>query len=166
MTGTFRSGRRLACLVVLAALPLTACAAGYQAETSRERTTLTSVGGAVGDLTLRNIFFYGPAQSGDSLPLYLSIFNGGTSNDKLLSISSKGAAGGTVPTANAVPAGGSLVFNQGNPDAPELTGVKTNVLVGQTVTVVLTFAQAGAVTLTVPVEGPIPTIAPPSSSSS
>ena len=60
MTATSRPGRRIACVALLAAIPLTACAAGYQAETSRERTTLTSVAAAKGDLTLRNIFFVGP----------------------------------------------------------------------------------------------------------
>ena len=83
MTATSRPGRRIACVALLAAIPLTACAAGYQAETSRERTTLTSVSAAKGNLTLRNIFFVGPASSGDNMPLYLAIFNGGTSSDKL-----------------------------------------------------------------------------------
>ena len=88
MTATIRPGRRIACVALLAAIPLTACAAGYQAETSRERTTLTSVSAAKGDLTLRNIFFVGPASPGGTLPLYLAIFNGGTSDDQLQSISS------------------------------------------------------------------------------
>jgi copper(I)-binding protein len=166
VTGTFRPGRRLACLVLLAALPLTACAAGYQAETSRERTTLTSVGGAVGDLTLRNIFFYGPADSGQALPLYLSIFNAAVVNDKLVGVSSVSAAASSVPGNNTVPGGGSLAYNKGTLSVPRLLRMKRNVLVGQTVTVTLTFARAGSLTLQVPVEGPTPTIAPSSSSSS
>ena len=164
MTGTFRPGWRIACVAVLVALPLTACAAGYQAETSRERTTLTSVGGAKGDLTLRNVFFYGPASSGDSLPLYLSIFNGGGTNDKLVGISSPSASGGTVPTTNAIAGGGQLVYNQGNSAVPELTGIKGKVLVGQTVDVTLKFQVTGDVTLTVPVEGPVATPTVPASS--
>jgi len=50
----------------------------------RERTTLTSVSGTKGDLTLRNVFFVGPAASGGSLPLYFAAFNGGNAADKLL----------------------------------------------------------------------------------
>jgi copper(I)-binding protein len=160
VTGTFRPGRRLACLVVLAALPLTACAAGYQAETSRERTSLTSVSSAIGDLTLTNMFFWGPVQQGGRIPLYLSIFNAVGRTDQLVAISSPGASGGIVPTNNTIPAGGTLVFNRGNPDAPKLTGLKRNALVAQTITVTLTFARAGVLVVQVPVEGPIPTTGP------
>jgi copper(I)-binding protein len=155
VTGTFRPGRRLACVAVLAAVtavPLAACAAGYQAETSRERTTLTSVSGAKGALTLRNVFFVGRASSGGALPLYLAIFNGGTSSDRLVSVSSPQASGGTVPSDTALPGGGQLVFNEGDAAVPQLTGLKSDVLVGQTVALTLTFAQTGDVTLTVPVE--------------
>ena len=97
MTATSRPGRRIACVALLAAIPLTACAAGYQAETSRERTTLTSVSAAKGDLTLRNIFLVGPTSPGENMPLYMAIFNGGTSSDKLMSISSV-ASGGFIPS--------------------------------------------------------------------
>ena len=156
MTGTFRSGRRLACVALLAALPLTACAAGYQAETSRVRTALTSTSGALGQLTFRNVYFVGPASSGGSLPLYLAIFNGGTADDRLVSIGSTEAAGGGVPSNNGISGGGQLFYNEGDADVPQLTGLKQDVRVGQTVTVTLTFAQAGEVTLTVPVEAPQP----------
>jgi copper(I)-binding protein len=152
VTATFRTGRRLTCAAVLAALSLTGCAAGYQAETSRERTTLTAVSGAKGDLTLRNVFFVGPAAAGASLPLYFAAFNGGTTDDKLVSISSSLATGGSVPTDTALVGGGSLVFNAGASTVPQLTGLKDRSLVGQTITVTLVFQQAGELTLAVPVE--------------
>jgi copper(I)-binding protein len=155
VTGTFRPGRRIACVAVLAAVtavPLAACAAGYQAETSRERTTLTSVSGAKGALTLRNVFLVGPGSPGGSLPLYLAMFNGGTSNDRLVSVSSPDASSATVPSDTALPAPGQLLYNEGDAAVPQLTGLKVAVLVGQTVPVTLTFAEAGDVTLTVPVE--------------
>jgi copper(I)-binding protein len=152
VTATFRTGRRLTCVAVLAALSLTGCAAGYQAETSRERTTLTSTSGAKGDLTLRNVFFVGPAAAGDSLPLYFAAFNGGASDDKLLSLSSSVSAGASVPTDTALVAGGKLQFNAGASTVPLLTGLKDKVLVGQTITVTLVFQQAGELTLAVPVE--------------
>ena len=74
----------------------------------------------------------------------MTIFNGGVANDKLVGISSRGATGGTVPTNNTIPGGGELVLNQGNPDVPRLTGLKSNALVAQTITVTLTFSRAGA----------------------
>jgi copper(I)-binding protein len=167
VTAKGRSGRRIACVALLAAIPLTACAAGYQAETSRERTTLTSVSAAKGSLTLRNIFFVGPASSGDNLPLYMSIFNGGTGEDKLLSISSASTSGGFVPSNNAAPGNGKLVYNEGDGDVPQLIGAKNLVRVGQTVDVTLNFQQAGELTITVPIEaatsglpGPSPTPTP------
>ena len=178
MTATSRPGRRIACVALLAAIPLTACAAGYQAETSRERTTITSVAAAKGDLTLRNIFFVGPASAGDNLPLYLAIFNGGTTNDKLLSVSSNVSSGGFVPSNNAIAANGQVFYNEGDGSVPELTGIKGLVRVGQTVTVTLAFQQTGEITVAVPIEtatdglaapSPIPTPTPaatPSSSAS
>jgi copper(I)-binding protein len=169
VTATSRPGRRIACVALLAAIPLTACAAGYQAETSRERTTLTSVTAAKGTLTLRNIFFVGPASAGDNLPLYLAIFNGGTTNDKLLSVSSSVSTGGFVPADSAISAGGQTFYNEGDGSVPQLTGMKGLVRVGQTVTVTLNFQQAGELTIGVPIEAatdglsgpsPIPTPAP------
>jgi copper(I)-binding protein len=168
VTATFRTGRRLACVAVLVALPLTACAAGYQAETSRERTTLTSVQGVKGNLSIRNVFFVGPADAGGSLPLYLAAFNGGNSDDQLVSVSSTSAAGGTVPSDTKIPGGGSLLYNAGFAAVPQLTGLKNKALVGQTVTVTLTFAQAGELTLQVPVESsdlPGPSAVPSDSAS-
>jgi copper(I)-binding protein len=167
VTATSRPGRRIACVALLAAIPLTACAAGYQAETSRERTTLTSVSAAKGNLTLRNIFFVGPASSGENMPLYLAIFNGGTSSDKLMSISSSSFSGGFVPSDASIRANGQKYYNQGDGDVPQVIGAKNQVRVGQTVNVTLNFQQAGELTITVPVEaktdglaGPSPTPTP------
>jgi len=168
VTAPFRPGRRIACLAVLAALPLTACAAGYQAETSRERTTLTSVSGARGELTLRNVFLVGPADSGASLPLYLAAFNGGNLADKLVSITSPSASGSYVPSDSSIAGGGSLFYNAGDPVVPQLTGLKQKVLVGQTISVTMDFQVAGEITLTVPVESstlPSPSPVPSASAS-
>jgi copper(I)-binding protein len=160
VTATFRTGRRLACVAVLAALPLTACAAGYQAETSRERTTLTSVSAVKGNLTIRNMFFVGPADAGASLPLYFATFNGGNSDDKLVNVTSGVATGSTAPEKIDITGGSSLYYNAGDGSVPQLTGLKNKVLVGQTITVTLSFEQAGDVTVKVPVESS--TLAPPS----
>lgn len=152
MTGTFRPGLRLSCLALLVALPLSACAAGYQAETSRVRTTLTSVSGAKGDLTLRNMFVVGPARAGGAVGFYAAIFNGGPATDHLVSISSSDTVRGILPANTAIPGGGSLFYNLGDRDVPVLTGLKNDLLVGQEVNVTMTFALAGELTVTVPVE--------------
>ena len=161
MTATFRpsrgigrSSRRLACVALVAALPLTACAAGYQAETSRERVTLTSVSGAIGQLTLRNVFLIGPTDSGGDVPLYMAIFNGGVDTDTLLSISSPDATGSYVPVGETtIDPLGSRYYNDGDGSVPQLTGVKRNLLVGQTMNLKLVFRNAGELDITVPVIG-------------
>lgn len=162
MTATSRPGRRIACVAVLAAVPLSACAAGYQAETSRERTTLNSVGAAKGPLTLRNIFLVGPGTSGDNLPLYLAIFNGGTVRDKLLSVSSPSSSGGFVPANSTIAPDGQLFFNEGDGSVPELIRLKGLVRVAQTVQVTLRFAAAGELTITIPVDAATPELPGPS----
>ena len=170
MTATSRPGRRIACVALLAAIPLTACAAGYQAETSRERTTLTSVSAAKGDLTLRNIFLVGRTSAGGNIPLYMAIFNGGTVSDKLLSITSNGSSSGFVPSNDSIAPNGSLFYNEGDANVPQLIGAKTLLRVGQTVNVTLNFQQAGELTIAVPIEaatsglpGPSPTPTPSAS---
>jgi copper(I)-binding protein len=149
--GIGRSGRRLACVALVAALPLTACAAGYQAETSRVRTTLTSVAGAVGQLTLRNVFLVGPGQTGGNIPLYMAIFNGGVTDDKLVSVSAAGATGNHVPVDSTITTGTPRFWNDGDGDVPQLTGLTKNVLVGQTMDLKLVFENAGELDITVPV---------------
>jgi copper(I)-binding protein len=73
-----------------------------------------------------------------------------------------------VPTTTTIEGGGSLFYNAGDAFVPELTGLKNKVLVGQSVTVTLSFAQAGDLTLQVPIESstlPGPSPAPSESAS-
>ncbi|EFC79498.1 hypothetical protein FrEUN1fDRAFT_7392, partial [Parafrankia sp. EUN1f] len=50
----------------IAASALSGCASGTDALTNAARTTTNSVSGAVGSVTLRNVYVAGPADKGDS----------------------------------------------------------------------------------------------------
>ena len=84
-------------------VPLAGCAAGIQAETSRERPTIDGVGGAIGTLTIRNAYVGGPAENGGSAPVLLSVFNDGTEPDRLVSVSSPGGRRRHRPADTTLP---------------------------------------------------------------
>ncbi len=144
--------RRLAVVAVAVAalVPLSACSAGINAETSRERPTIDGIGSAIGPLTIRNTYVGGPAEQGASVPLLLSVFNDGSDPDRLVSISSPDAGGATVPADAALPPGGQLLAYT-PAKAARLTGLTMPVRVGGIVPIVLTFERAGELHMSVPV---------------
>ncbi len=148
----------------LAAVALSGCAAGTDALTSHARTTTNTVSGAVGTITLRNIYVVGPATKGGSAQIISAFFNGGAADDSIIGVSSPLAAGGQVPTRSALTAGGGTIYIA-NGSAPSLTGLKQNLLLGATVPVTFTFAKAGSVTVLAPVDTPAAGAAGPSSAS-
>lgn len=144
----------VAAAAVAALLPLAGCAAGIQAETSRERPTVDGIGSAIGTLTIRNAYVGGPGQAGGSAPLLLSVFNNGTEPDRLVSVSSPDAASVTLPGGLDLPPGGQQLLYTAD-RTPRLTGLNEQVLVGQIVPVVLTFERAGELRMSLPVS-PVP----------
>jgi hypothetical protein len=147
---TRRRRLAVAAVAVAALVPLSACSAGINAETSRERPTIDGIGSAIGTLTIRNTYVGGPAEQGASVPLLTSIFNDGTEPDRLVSISSPEAGGGTVPADAMLPPGGQLLAY--TPDkVARLTGVTMPIRIGQIVPIVLTFERAGELHMSVPV---------------
>lgn len=142
--------RALAAVAVAALVSMTGCAAGIQAETSRERPTVEGVGSAIGTLTIRNAYVGGPVENGGSAPVLLSLFNDGTQPDRLVGISSPQAGAGTVaPDVTLPPGGQQLLYT---PDrVPRLTGVTTPMHPGGIVPVMLTFERAGQLQMSLPV---------------
>jgi len=141
----------LTALTGLTAVGASGCAAGIQAETSRERPTINSVGGAVGAITLRNVYVGGPGRQGGSIPVLFAAFNGGNDPDQLTGVSSPVAAQAAAPSQLTVAPGEATYYNPGS-STPRLTGLRNPLRVGQQVAVTLTFQRAGSVTLEVPVE--------------
>ncbi|HMA46782.1 MAG TPA: hypothetical protein VKP11_06240, partial [Frankiaceae bacterium] len=78
---------RLAPLAVpLLAAAVASCAAGTDAQTQEQRTTVSSVGGAKGTITVRNVYVVGPAAQGGSTPVAAALFNGGNDDDTLAAV--------------------------------------------------------------------------------
>jgi hypothetical protein len=85
--------------------------------------------------------------------MFLSVYNGGDSADKLLSIDATGAASSVQLTGSSIAVPGqSLTDLEGPKPKVVLRGLTKALSGGQTVDVVVTFANAGSVELTVPVE--------------
>ncbi|MCK9930044.1 hypothetical protein MXD62_23240 [Frankia sp. Mgl5] len=139
----------------VAAAALSGCASGTDALTNSARTTTNAVSGAVGSVTLRNVYVAGPANEGGSTQIISAVFNGGAEEDSLIGISSPAASSGTAPKPSIIrPGAGNIYIANGS--APTLTGLNETLAVGDEVPVTFTFAKAGSVTLDVPVEAPAP----------
>ncbi|WP_045876619.1 hypothetical protein [Pseudofrankia sp. DC12] len=150
-----RGAVTLAAAALLGAPALAACASGNDAMTNLARTTTNTANGAVGTINLRNVYVAGPVSQGGDAQVISALFNGGTQDDSLVAISSPDATGGTPGSpATLAPAGGQIYIANGS--APTLTGLKKNLAIGTATKVTFTFAKAGAVTLDVPVEAPLP----------
>jgi copper(I)-binding protein len=142
--------RALAAGAVAALVSMTGCAAGIQAETSRERPTIDGIGSAIGTLTIRNAYVGGPVEPGGNAPVLLSVFNNGTQEDRLVGISSPEAGSGTVPSDVTIPSGGQQLLY--TPDrAARLSGTTAPMRPGEIVPVVLTFERAGQLRMSLPV---------------
>jgi len=120
-----------------------------------------AAGGAYGTadaVTISDAFILGGQGSqglakGASASMFLSVYNGNGSADKLIGVDATGTAksveltGGSV----AVPGQGSADLEGPKPKVV-LRNLSKALTSGQTVSVLLTFANAGSVQLTVPVE--------------
>ncbi|WP_131749105.1 copper chaperone PCu(A)C [Frankia sp. Cppng1_Ct_nod] len=140
---------------LIGTVALSSCAAGTDAVTSQTRTTTNTVSGAIGTISLRNLYVAGPATSGGKAQVISAFFNGGTQDDQIIQVASPVASGGQAPVKAVLRPGGSNIYiADGN--APTLTGLNRDLLVGQAVPVTFTFAKAGSITLSIPVEPPAP----------
>lgn len=160
---------------------LSGCAAGQRAQSSVEFSVVDGVATSVGSLALRNVGVAAPPQAGylagGSAPLIVAVVNEGTSADRLVSVSSPVAGGastaGATPSASPTgraPKSGSAsaafapitvppgiltsiggVDGTGGTAQVLLTGLKSTLTSGQSISVTFTFAMAGAVSLQIPI---------------
>jgi hypothetical protein len=167
-------------LAVVSALLTAGCAAGQHAATADEKPTIGGVNGDLGSIHIRGMLVEPPRgssyDSGDDAQVKLVIVNVGSKSDLLQSISSPAfadwgafkttgdaaAALDPEPSATAakptpskqvlIPAGARVSWG-----TPESTGalavlsLADQVWPGTTVPMTLTFAQAGSITLRVPI---------------
>lgn len=156
------SGRPVARRTLIGALALllpaiAGCEAGLNAPTLQFHQPQGSAYTVVNGIKIDDAFVLGapsgsPVPSGASASMFLSLFNGGTSNDTLESVSTGYAAnvkvtGGTV----SLPVN-SLVTLTGPQPSVVLSNLTKPLNSGTFIPVTLNFQHAGAVTLEVPVQ--------------
>jgi copper(I)-binding protein len=149
--------RRLVILAIAALIPaLAGCEAGFNAPTQQWHQPTDGTGAVHNDIAIRNAFVLG-APLGQRIPVghsagvFLALINEGSA-DRLLTISAPGTArsvtlpGGTVPLASQ-----KAVFLTG--PAPEviLQDLTRPLSGGSTVRLVMTFQNAGTLSLVLPI---------------
>lgn len=145
-------------LALLAVPAVAGCEAGLNAPTLEFHSASAGASANFNGISITNAFVLGPAQgatlpTGSSASVFLGIYNSGTSDDQLVSASSRAASSVTIE-------GGSVTIH-GTASA-DLAGPKPTIVLkgltaplagnGETVPVTLDFAHAGDVTLNMPVE--------------
>jgi copper(I)-binding protein len=144
----------LTCAIAIPALA--GCEAGLNAPTLAFHPVANGATTTGAGITINNAFLLGPAV-GQTLPkggragLFLSIY--AANGDTLQSISAPGYASSVTVDGGPVSVSANNTVNLTGP-APRvvLTGLSAPVRGGQTITLVLDFATAGAMELQVPVE--------------
>jgi copper(I)-binding protein len=152
-----RRPRRLIVLAIAALVPLLAgCEAGNNAPTTNWHQPTQGASDEVSGLAIRNVFILGPPigallSAGQSTGLFFAIVNSG-SPDRLVSISAPGAAQSVTLPGRPVslPTNQALLLTGPAPKAI-LTGLTRPLSGSDVVSVVMTFQNAGSVTLAVPV---------------
>ena len=149
--------RRLAVLAIAALIPVLAgCEAGNNAPVFVWHQPTTGAGTQVGEIAIRNVFVLGaPVTSqlnaGQSASLFFAVVNSGTP-DRLLSLSAPGAAKSvTLPGGSVNLATNRGVFLTGPAPQVILNGLTRPLSGSAYIHLVMTFQNAGSVTLLVPV---------------
>ncbi|MBU7597129.1 copper chaperone PCu(A)C [Streptomyces sp. P38-E01] len=120
MSSSLRRGAVAASVIALSTLSLGACGAGFDAQTSGVRPDNASV--SVDDIKIQNINVVTSEESGSPVAVTARIFNDGNKDEKLTSITVRGAGKVELEPADkgdlVVPAGGSLKLGgEGNASA-------------------------------------------------
>lgn len=139
--------------LVLAPFALASCAAGTHAETNHERTVQNGASANLGTIAIRDAFIVGPATT--TAPLYVALFDTGPQPEALVTVTTTAAASVSLPgpTASvglAAQNGSALLTSAGS--SLLLQGLTAPLVIGEEVPVTFTFAPAGPITLTLPVE--------------
>jgi copper(I)-binding protein len=156
--GTTVARRVMIGAIALLVPALAGCEAGFNAPTLQFHPASNGAHDVVNGISINNVFVLGPATGatlpvGSSAGLFLALYNGGGSGDTLTGASAPGTA--TSVKLEQGPVGlspNTSVLLTGPRPELVLTGLTTPLSGGTTITVKLDFANAGTVTLQVPVE--------------
>jgi copper(I)-binding protein len=166
-------------VLLLSPVALSACSAGQVTQTATQERDKTGAMAQVGNITLRQVELVYPRggsyEAGDDAELQLAIVNTGEETDTLLSIEGEGFADAEIDAGDApvnaagLPAGSTTagasdeiecapdttVFIGADSDATiTLTDLDEDLTTGQYVTLVLTFENAGEITVQASVANP------------
>jgi copper(I)-binding protein len=145
-------------LALLIPAAIAGCEAGFDAPTLEFHQASGGAHVVVNGITVSNLFVLG-APVGSALPagssasVFLSLFNGGSNNDSLVSVSAPGSASSGHVTGGTVSLPPNSEVNLTGPQpSVVLDGLTTTLSGGQDINVTLNFAHAGSVTVPVPVQ--------------
>jgi hypothetical protein len=149
--------RRLIVLAIAVLIPaLAGCEAGDNAPTNQWHQPTEGAAAMLGDIAIRNVFVLGPSlgaqlAAGQSASVFFAVVNG-TSPDKLLSVSAPGAAKSVTLPGGSVSLGNNQSVLLTGPAPEVILQDLTRPLTGSSVIrMVMTFQNAGSVSLLVPV---------------
>lgn len=144
--------------VALLAPVLAGCEAGNSAPVLEFHPAANGAASSTGALTVSDAFILGgangqPVPAGGSASMFLSVYNGGSTADKLVGVDTAGAAKSVQLTGGsiAVPAQGMADLEGPQPKVV-LRNLSKELTAGTTVEVLLSFQNSGSVELSVPVE--------------
>jgi copper(I)-binding protein len=149
--------RRLLAGAIAILIPaLAGCEAGMNAPTLEFHPASFGLSTTVNGIRIDNAFVLGPALNstlpyGGTTGLFLSLSTQG-SNDQLVSVTAPGTASSVTLTRGPVSVTNNLADLSGPTPEVVLNDLTTTLSGGETVPIVLNFANAGAVTIDVPVE--------------
>ncbi len=158
-----RSGKAVARCLLIGALALlipavAGCEAGLNAPTLQFHPASSGAHAVVSKITINDVFVLG-APVGSTLPagssagVFLSLFNGGTSGDALVSMAAPGYASSVSLTGGTVSLPANSPVNLMGPQPMVLLSGLTKPLAGgMDIPVTLNFEHAGSVRLMVPVQ--------------
>jgi copper(I)-binding protein len=151
--------RRLMIGAVALLIPAVAgCEAGLNAPTLQFHASSGGATAAVDGISVSDAFVLGGTgnsllPAGGSAGLFVALYNNNSQSDKLLKVSAPGTASNVQLDGGSVNLPGYTAVNLTGPSPKVvLTGLTQPLTSGQTVQVILDFARAGAVSLSVPVE--------------
>jgi len=154
---TVANGLLIAALALL--IPAAAgCEAGLDAPTLEFHPASAGAHAEVNGISINNVFVLGapgghPVPTGQSASLFLALYNNGTDDDTLVSVSAPDAASSVQVTGGTVSVPlNSLVNLMGPQPSVVLSGLTKPLTSGSAIPVTLDFQHAGSVTLDVPVQ--------------
>jgi periplasmic copper chaperone A len=157
-------------LIAAVALLTSSCAAGQKAQTADVNESIDGTSVHLGSITIGGLAIQSPKAAyyptGSDVPVRVVIVNSGTKSDTLTSITSSSIAGWTTTggaatsassasKAASVTIAGGARASFGVPDSKavlQLTQIKSDLHPGSAVPLTFTFANAGSVTVRVPVQ--------------